>query len=278
MATVEPPEILQGEEPRMTYQEWVKTKEGQEATKGKYTEKVLDNGDEGGIIDVITVPEFTDNKAYNEILTDLKNYQIEYTPVIRSESERNEKDIITKICGGDETKGSCASVAIAYVGQKKGLNVLDYRDGQSRKYFSMKQTKIKMFKALGASPIEEKTYKTNVANGKKILSQMEKGKEYYLSVGCHAAIVKLSDDGKPQYLELQSDEKWGYKNGWHDFSDDISTTLRERFGCKSSSRYYNVAWLTDIEQFSDNAEFRTLLGFINTNEENQRKGKNGGIK
>lgn len=224
------------------------------------------------------MPEFTDNKAYNEILTDLKNYQIEYTPVIRSESERNEKDIITKICGGDETKGSCASVAIAYVGQKKGLNVLDYRDGQSRKYFSMKQTKIKMFKALGASPIEEKTYKTNVANGKKILSQMEKGKEYYLSVGCHAAIVKLSDDGKPQYLELQSDEKWGYKNGWHDFSDDISTTLRERFGCKSSSRYYNVAWLTDIEQFSDNAEFRTLLGFINTNEENQRKGKNGGIK
>lgn len=52
MATVEPPEILQGEEPRMTYQEWVKTKEGQEATKGKYAEKVLDNGGEGGIIEV----------------------------------------------------------------------------------------------------------------------------------------------------------------------------------------------------------------------------------
>ena len=30
MVTVEPPEILQGEEPRMTYQEWVQTKEGQE--------------------------------------------------------------------------------------------------------------------------------------------------------------------------------------------------------------------------------------------------------
>lgn len=50
MATVEPPEILQGEEPRMTYQEWVKAKEGQAATKGKYTEKVLDNDGEGGII------------------------------------------------------------------------------------------------------------------------------------------------------------------------------------------------------------------------------------
>lgn len=30
MVTVEPPEILQGEQPRMTYQEWVQTKEGQE--------------------------------------------------------------------------------------------------------------------------------------------------------------------------------------------------------------------------------------------------------
>ena len=29
MVTVEPPEILRGEEPRMTYQEWVQTKEGQ---------------------------------------------------------------------------------------------------------------------------------------------------------------------------------------------------------------------------------------------------------
>lgn len=31
MCTVEPPEIMQGEEPRMTYSEWVQTKEGQEA-------------------------------------------------------------------------------------------------------------------------------------------------------------------------------------------------------------------------------------------------------
>lgn len=38
MATVEPPEILRGEEPRMTYQEWVQTKEGQE-TLEKAVEK-----------------------------------------------------------------------------------------------------------------------------------------------------------------------------------------------------------------------------------------------
>ena len=39
MATVEPPEIMQGEGERMTYSEWLQTKEGQEATGGKSLEK-----------------------------------------------------------------------------------------------------------------------------------------------------------------------------------------------------------------------------------------------
>lgn len=52
MCTVEPPEIMQGEEPRMTYSEWVQTKEGQEATGGKFAQKPLDNGGGSGIIGV----------------------------------------------------------------------------------------------------------------------------------------------------------------------------------------------------------------------------------
>ena len=50
MCTVEPPEIMQGEEPRMTYSEWVQTKEGREATDGRYANKPLDNGGGSGII------------------------------------------------------------------------------------------------------------------------------------------------------------------------------------------------------------------------------------
>ena len=45
MCTVEPPEIMQGEDERMTYSEWLQTKEGQEATGGKYAENLLDNGE-----------------------------------------------------------------------------------------------------------------------------------------------------------------------------------------------------------------------------------------
>ncbi len=50
MCTVEPPEIMQGEDERMTYSEWLQTKEGQEATGGKYAENSLDNGGGSGII------------------------------------------------------------------------------------------------------------------------------------------------------------------------------------------------------------------------------------
>lgn len=39
---------MQGEEERMTYSEWVQTKEGQEATGGKYARNSLDNGGGSG--------------------------------------------------------------------------------------------------------------------------------------------------------------------------------------------------------------------------------------
>lgn len=42
MVTVEPPEILRGEEPRKTYQEWVKTKEKQKTSKKQSRRKVVE--------------------------------------------------------------------------------------------------------------------------------------------------------------------------------------------------------------------------------------------
>lgn len=49
MVTREPPEILQGEKPRRTYQEWVQTKEGQETTN-RNASNGLKLGGKGGII------------------------------------------------------------------------------------------------------------------------------------------------------------------------------------------------------------------------------------
>lgn len=255
----------------MTYSEWLNWK--------KTGTKPIANSGNGGTMtvgksDVITTPQKTANDKYNKVLDDIQKRHIEYIPVERHEKQITESDIITAISGGDRTSGSCASVGIAYIGQKHGLNVLDYRGGKSMDYFSGKMAKVQMFEALGVTPIEESSGKSDLTNGKRILSQMAKGKQYYLSVGRHASIVRLNDDGVPQYLELQS----ATRSGWTDFQKDVLETLKWRFGCSSKSSYWNTAYLTDIDQFPDNDEFRTLLGFINTNESDQRNGVHGTIK
>lgn len=201
-------------------------------------------------------------------------WKMKYNDVERINGTKTELDIIRDVGGGDMTDGSCASVALAYVGQKCGYNVLDFRGGKSMKWFSLKSTKQDMFKACGATSIEEATMKSSLSNGKKILSNMEKGKEYYLSVGQHASIVRLNDDGIMQYLELQSSTD----NGWQNFSDNIIDTLKYRFGCSSSSKKFATAYLTDIDQLKDNKEFGNMLGYINTNVKKQKKGVSGHAK
>lgn len=44
--------------------------------------------------------------------------------------------------------------------------------------------------------------KSTMTVGKRFIEQVENGKEYLLSVGQHVAIVRRTNDGKLQYLEL----------------------------------------------------------------------------
>jgi hypothetical protein len=149
--------------------------------------------------------------------------------------------------------------------------VLDFRGGDSMKYFSSKLNKINMFRDLGVDSISSDSAKSNLTNGKRILKQLEKGKEYYLSVGRHAAIVR-NNEGTVQYLELQS----ARSNGWKDFGD-VAQTLKTRFGCTASSTYFSAAYATDISQLQG-GEFRTILGYINTDSDSQLKGASGSVK
>lgn len=183
---------------------------------------------------------------------------VTYREVSMRDSPLSESEIIDAVSGGDRTSGSCASVALAYAGQKQGLDVLDFRDGSSRDFFSSKANKVSMFKALGAKSIVADSAKSSLTNGKRILAQLTEGKEYYLSVGRHAAIVR-NNQGTYQYLELQSSRS----NGWKDFGNDVGYTLQNRFGCSSSSRYYSTAYATDISQLQGE-DFRAVLGYINT--------------
>lgn len=289
MATVEPSEIMQGEEPRMTYSEWVQTKEGQEATGGKYignSQNSLKSNRNDDIIDIASLK--TSDNFYNSQIEALLAQKIDYVPVTKCAEPLQFDEVISTVAGGDKTQGSCASVAMAYIGQTQGLNVLDFRGGESRKWYSSKLNKLEMWKAVGANVITEDKFKSSLANGKLILKQMELGKEYYMSVGQHAAIVRVNEKirtdpltGKVlkaertyQYLELQS----ASDNGWHDFDPNLNYTLESRFGCSSSSKNYSKAHLTEISQLSGNREFRAFLGFINTAENEQRRGSSGGIR
>ena len=225
----------------------------------------------------------SDNEKFVNLVVDL-DLRTDYKEVFKRDP--NITDIINLVGGGDLTIGSCASVGLSYVGQRNGLSVLDFRDGKSREWFSGKSEKLKMWDSLGIKYITEDSAKSNLTNGKRILSQMEVGKEYYLSVGRHATIVRAVDgmvksrNGKEkpgkifQYLELQSSKN----NGWQNFDGNPGYTLKDRFGCTSSSNYYAPAYLTDLDDVKDNDEFRTILGYINTDETKQRKGSSGTIK
>ncbi len=60
-----------------------------------------------------------------KIIDELDNAGVEYVQVKKLAKARTEDEIIAAIAGGDKTTGSCASAALAYVGQICGFDVLE---------------------------------------------------------------------------------------------------------------------------------------------------------
>lgn len=228
---------------------------------------------------VLPQPIESTEKHYKELLDSLKqissNGNLVYNPVMNHSNALSESEIISALAGGDRTSGSCASVGLAYIGQKQGWNVLDFRDGESRRFFASSYNLrtlsmadgLKVLRAEGAS---------SITVGNRLLKMCENGKEYYLSVGRHAAIVRKTDDGILQYLELQSSSR----SGWINFNGNPRYTLKNRFGCsQTSGSSANYDFMIDLDDSDfETDDFRSLLGYINTTENEQRKGSNGTIK
>lgn len=209
----------------------------------------------------------------SQIIQNLQGSNIEYNEAKRTKEKLTSDAIVSKIAGGDMTDGSCSSVAFAYAGNNNGLDVLDFRGGESRTFFS----KISNIKAIAQikgviSKIEETTNQLN--NAIDMIKSIAKNKEYYLATGRHAAIIKQDDEGY-KYLELQSATENGYKT--------LNTeALKKRFKCQKSIKRYgqvikSTNILIDIKSLN-NSDFNTILGYINTNEKSQKKGTNGSVK
>lgn len=187
---------------------------------------------------------------------------VDYNPVKPLDKELTEKEIIERVSGHDDTKGSCASLAMAYAANKLGLDVLDFRDGVSRTLFSNKVFRRRALREIGINVITDED-SNSVASGKRLLSKVETGKEYILGVGMHASIVRRREGVGLQYLELQS----GVFPGWQQLN---VSELRRRFKCKNKDNAL-FGTLVDLNEFKDNNEFRELMGYINTNYDNQNK-------
>lgn len=209
-----------------------------------------------------------------QTIKNLKSINIEYNIVQKTNKKLTNDEIIEKISGGDETRGSCSSVALTYIGNKNGLDVLDFRGGESQNFFSTPQNVLKMCDDLKIKYEMELNYNDSLG-AMNLLSKVEEGKEYYLSTGAHAAIIRKID-GKLQYLELQDK----LDNGFKQFT---TQTLRKRFGCKQTHTVQGHkakarSLLIDIDEFTNKDEFKEILGYINTPVSKQQKGVNGNAK
>lgn len=192
-------------------------------------------------------------------------------PITKSPKKLTEEEIIQAISGGDKTKGSCSSAAFAYIGNKGGYTVLDFRGGESCDFFS-RNSRINMIGNLPGVKMHVAKNTNDFKATKELLENVENGNEYYLATGRHAAIIRKNDN-LVEYLELQSK----IVNGFKPFDD---TVLKKRFKAQKShavrGRKYDAdSYLIDVNSLKDNPEFHNILSFLNTAESKQMKGIEG---
>lgn len=218
------------------------------------------------------------SEAAQTIKDDCEANNVEYREVQKLKEKLSSAEIIKKIAGGDMTKGSCSSLALAYIGNRNGLDVVDFRGGESQYIFSLYYKKILELPGVEGSIT---MVKQQISGTIGVLDNLILNKEYYIATGKHAAIVRRLESGL-EYLELQSKKQ----NGWMPFDKygSIAATLNKRFGCrktvdKAFGRIFEKPVVVmDVESFSGNKEFEQLLGYINTALDSQMKGALGDVK
>lgn len=211
-----------------------------------------------------------ESKEFTSIMNELKEADVDYLSIELAKKKRTSNEIIERLSGGDLTEGSCSSLAFAYVGNKAGYDVLDFRDGESRAFFSSRKS-IQKIANLPNINSEMICGKNDIQCVNKLFEKMKAGKEYYLATGQHASIVRRNNDAF-EYLELQHPSTG---NGWHNLDNNI---LLSRFRCSTTHSLEFSNFLIDVESLSNNQEFLNILGYINTSELNQKKGELGNVR
>lgn len=203
-----------------------------------------------------------------------QNDKVEYNEVKKLQKELTTEEIIKKLGGGDQTNGSCSSLGFAYIGNRNGYDVLDFRGGISTEIFATMRNIVEIANLDG---IESKVIKksNDYKAVKELLTFVKEKKEYYLATGKHAAIIRRGDKSF-EYLELQSATENGFKKL-------DSSVLKTRFKCQTSYSVSGIKFeksnvLIDVDSCKNSEEFKNLLGYINTTKDKQKKGEGGYAK
>ena len=175
------------------------------------------------------------------------------------ETKISDDEWIFRFGKNDETKGSCASAVLCYIGNKMGYQWLrDFQGGKSQEYFSKRINTI--LEALPGAKYYRMTGSNSDYVRRKLLPKMKMGKEYILSTGSHISIVKkIPRNGSPtienfQYLELQTNEP-----GWKSL---YTETLDARFGCWKQKDATSL--LVDVDSLLNEKYIPEFLSYINT--------------
>ena len=214
------------------------------------------------------------NSKLKTIINDLQmsRTKIDYNAVESLKKPLTEQEIIDKVGGGDLTKGSCASAALSYIGNKHGLDVRDFRGGKSLARFSVVSYDF-IDSGIG---IGQRTKNVISDTIRLINGNVVEGKEYFLGSGRHAAIIRKVG-GKLEYLELQCDGVTD-TNGWKRFDLEPRYILHERFGAPTHSRTTYMVKLIESSLLGNDPAFRIMLGYLNTDAGAQMKGIGGTAK
>lgn len=196
------------------------------------------------------------DKCFNSIIKDARKKQIKYIEAKPLKKPLTENQIIKKIGAVDNVGGACSSQALAYIANKFGFDVKDYRGTRSRKFFGEDSTISRITKS-GGFVADECGFK----NVETLFKHIEYGKEYYYKSGVHAVIIRKKGDVF-EVLELQDSPR---KNGFKPLTVE---ELNERFETTSKIEDREYSYLIDIEKIKDSPKFRELIGFFNTQSKN----------
>ena len=222
-----------------------------------------------------------DKDAHDKIEAFAQRFNVAHNEVKDLEKPLTDDEIIQKLAGGDMTKGSCSSLAYAYCANKAGLDVIDFRGGDSTSVLSRNINIPYAYKAANAE-IKEYMVKREAKDVAKIIGEIDANRQYVLRTGRHAAVIRKDNDGALQYLELQS----SYSNGWKKMEGNsftVEDTLKQRFACRktidkdkwSGTVYEKSCLLIPVDSVQPTEEYRNLLGYINTDVGKQKKGASG---